>query len=123
MNRRKHILIADNDELALIKLERMLEDDGFDTTTAWTTSETVDLLTKGKFDLLLVADHPPELDCELVLRRVRSGGSNVPLLVLENKPRHPFSGPFLLELGARQIVHKWQIGEVKQAVEGTLAQG
>lgn len=121
-NERKHILIADSDELALIKLEQMLEDDGFETTTAWTTTETVNLIKSGKFDLLLIADHPPELNCELVLKTIRSEGGKTPLLVLENKPRHPFSEGFLINLGARQIVHKWQIGEVRQAVEGMLAQ-
>lgn len=118
-NERKHILIADSDELSLIKLERMLEDDGFETTTAWTTSETVNLLMTSHFDLVLIADHPPELDCELLIRRVRSKGQT-PLLVLETKPRHPFAEPFLMNLGANQVVRKGHIGDVEQAVKGML---
>ncbi|HWR16245.1 MAG TPA: response regulator [Terriglobales bacterium] len=117
---KKHVLIADSDERALIALEHLLEDEGFDTTTAWSTSETVDLLEKKSFDLMLVADHPPELNCEAVLRKAKSEGRHVPLLVLENKPRHPFAEPYLMTLGARKIVHKWKAEEVKKAVTGTL---
>jgi DNA-binding response OmpR family regulator len=120
---RKHILIADSDELVLIHLERMLQDDGFETTTAWTTSQTVELIGKQQFDLLLVADHPPELNCETVLRQTRSQGGKVPLVVLENSPRHPFAEPFLMNLGASRIVHKWQPGAVKEAVQGMLVPG
>jgi DNA-binding response OmpR family regulator len=119
---KKHILIADSDEIALIKLEQMFEDDGFSTTTAWSTSETVDLLGRQQFDLLLVADHPPELNCEAVLYLKRKSGSSVPLVVMETKPRHPFAEPFLMNLGASRIVHKTQPGEVLAAVEFILAE-
>ena len=49
---RKHILIADSDEQSLIELERLLQDEGFETTTAWNTSDTVELLHRGQFDLV-----------------------------------------------------------------------
>jgi DNA-binding response OmpR family regulator len=120
---RKHILIADSDERALIELERLLQDEGFETTTAWSTSDTVELLTNKQFDLLLVADHPPELNCEQVLRRRREAGAQVPLIVLETKPRHPFAEPYLVTLGASNFVQKWQKGDVKSMVHGMLGFG
>lgn len=118
---KKHILIADSDEQALIALEHLLEDEGFETTTAWSTNQVVDLIERGRFDLLLVADHPPEVNCELLLRRTKGKNAATPLVVMENRPRHPFAEPYLLTLGAREIVHKWQYEEVKHAVSGMLA--
>jgi DNA-binding response OmpR family regulator len=120
---RKHILIADSDEQILIELERLLQDEGFETTTAWSTSATVELLTNGKFDLLLVADHPPELNCEQVLRLRRQSGAQAPLVVLETGPRHPFAEPYLITLGASSFVHKWRQGDVKNVVLGILSDG
>src|SRR3954462_9964606 len=120
---RKHILIADSDEDFLIELEHLLEDEGFATTTAWSTSATVDLLTHHQFDLLLVADHPPELNCEQVLRLKREAGTNVPLVVLETMPRHPFSEPYLVTLGAANFVQKRHPADIKSLVHGMLDLG
>lgn len=114
---RKRILISDCDVEALLALERVLEDDGFDTTTACTDEETLRLLTQQKFDLALVADHPPELNCERLLRLSKFG---VPVVALENRPRHPFAEPYLLSLGAEKIVHKWEHQEVQNAVNELL---
>ena len=114
---RQRILISDCDVEALIALERVLEDDGFDTTTVCTHDETVRLLTQQQFDLVLVADHPPELNCERLLRQSKLG---VPIVALENRARHPFSEPYLLSLGAKKIVHKWEHEEVQNAVNELL---
>jgi DNA-binding response OmpR family regulator len=120
---KKHILIADSDEQALIELEQLLEDEGFETTTAWSTSDMVNLLGQREFDLLLVADHPPEVNCEVVLRLERAKGAKVPVVVLETKPRHPFAEPYLVTLGASNFVQKWQKGDVKTVVHGILDLG
>ncbi len=117
---RKHILIADSDEQVLINLEHLLQDEGFETTTAWSTTETLRLLQSGNFDLLLVADHPPEINCEVVLRMRKQEGTKSPLVVLESRPRHPFSEPYLSTLGAASFVPKQQLGAVKDVVLGML---
>jgi DNA-binding response OmpR family regulator len=114
----KRILISDCDVEVLIALEHVLEDDGFDTTTASTIDETLRLLGQQKFDLLLVADHPPELNCERLLRNSQSRGT--PVVALENRPRHPFAEPYLLSLGVRRIVNKWEHREVQDAVNELL---
>lgn len=115
---KKRILICDCDAEALIALEHVLEDQGFDTTTACTMDEALRLLARSRFDLILAADHPPELNCELLLRSSQSGGT--PVVAMENRPRHPFAEPYLLSLGARQIVHKWEHQEVQNAVNELL---
>jgi DNA-binding response OmpR family regulator len=78
----KHILILDSDETILIELERVLEDAGFRTTTTWNTLDVTKRLDQGEFDLLMVADHPPEVSCELILKQGRQKGSDIPLVVL-----------------------------------------
>jgi len=113
---RKRILISDCDAEVLITLEHVLEDDGFDTTTASSTDETLRFLKQGQFDLILAADHPPEVDCEQLLR-----DSTAPVVAMENKPRHPFAESYLLSLGARRIVNKWQREEVETAVNDVLS--
>ncbi len=120
---KKHILIADSDEETLINLERLLQDEGFETTTAWSTSDTVNHLRRERFDLILVADHPPELNCEYVLRIKRQAGREVPVVVLATRPRHPFSEPYLLTLGANTFVQKWHAGDVRSVVHGMLGTG
>ena len=115
---RKRILISDCDAEVLIALERLLEDDGFDTTTASTMDETLRYLQQGQYDLVLAADHPPEMNCERLLRESRT--RSTPVIAMENTPRHPFAGLYLLSLGARKIVHKWEREEVESAVNELL---
>lgn len=60
---RKQILILDQDENVLIELERLLQDEGFETTTTWSLKEAFHLLAVKEFDLFLLSDHLPEVSC------------------------------------------------------------
>jgi len=115
---RKHILIADCDEEVLIELEHLLEDEGFDTTTAWSTDETLSLVRQKTFDLLLIADHPPELSCELVIRESSGTERQLPVYVMEGSIKHPFQEPYLLNMGATGVVQKHRREDVRRAVHG-----
>ena len=53
----KTIQLVDDDEDALIGLERTLEEAGFVTTTAWSREEALLLSDEGPFDLLPI-DEP-----------------------------------------------------------------
>ena len=118
---KKHVLIADCDEHVLIRLERLLQDEGFETTTVWSGRQMQQELQQRQFDLLLLADQPPEINCELILREGRKKGWGVPVIVLENRPRHPFAESYLRTLGAREIVQKWEPGKVRDAVHGIFS--
>lgn len=50
------VLIVDNDEFALIELERVLEGAGFNTTTTWDVSEAVHLANTTDYDYILVGE-------------------------------------------------------------------
>jgi len=118
---KKRILISECDVEVLIALERFLEDRGFDTTTACTTDEALRLTKQQPFDLILAADHPPEISCELLLRSLSS--TKTPLVAMQNAPRYPFAEAHLLFLGAKGIVHKWEHQEVQDAVTRALVTG
>jgi CheY-like chemotaxis protein len=56
------ILIVDDDEDVLTRLERLLEGEGYNTSTAWSGREALELSGKAKFDLLLVAEHMSDVE-------------------------------------------------------------
>lgn len=63
------ILIVDLDEHVLITLERLLEDAGFSTTTAWSMAEATHLLRSTCYDMIVIGDRPPEMDANKLLRQ------------------------------------------------------
>ncbi len=114
---RKRVLIVDNDEDVLISLERALEENSYDTVTAWEVPEGLELIaSRGEFDLLLVGDHPPELNCERLLKVLRRQDVRLPVVVMHSTARHPFSEAYLRHLGASGVACKWSEREVLAAV-------
>jgi CheY-like chemotaxis protein len=61
------ILIVDDDQDVLIELERLLEDQGYSTATAWSSREALALADKFRFDLLLVDEHLGDIDRRALL--------------------------------------------------------
>ena len=117
---RNRILIVDNDEKVLIALERALEQEGYETQTAWDLPEGLEALAEGGFHLLVVGDHPPELNCERVLKVLHREGVGLPVVVMHSKPRHPFAEAFVTHLGAAGVVCKWNEREVVETVRNCL---
>ena len=113
---RHRILIVDNDEKVLIALERALEQEGYDTQTAWDLPEGLEAVAEGGFHLLLVGDHPPELNCERVLKVLHREGVRLPVVVMHSKPRHPFAEAFVTHLGAAGVVCKWNEKQVVETI-------
>ncbi len=63
----KRVLIVDDDEAILIRLESVLETLGYDTTTAWGGREALEALRRKPFDLVFLDDMLPDLSSEAVL--------------------------------------------------------
>jgi DNA-binding response OmpR family regulator len=120
---RKRLLIVDNDERVLIELERILEEQGYETATAWEIPRDIKTLASSRFDLLLIGDHPPDINCERVLKLLASCPNEMPVVVLQSAARHPFSEAYLRRLGAARVVCKWNRAEVKEAVASTTCGG
>jgi DNA-binding response OmpR family regulator len=68
---RVRVLICDSDPEMLIDLERALEDMGFETTTTWNAPDIERLLGECSFNLLIVGDHPPQMDAEVIFNELR----------------------------------------------------
>ncbi len=118
---RKKVLVADCHEEVLIALERMLEDAGFETTTAWTAKDALRLVDAQVFDLVLVNEYLPDAECEDLLKALRKRGAQMPFIVMQ--PSAPeitdFTG--LQALGARDVVCKYAYGQIVEIVSECLA--
>jgi DNA-binding NtrC family response regulator len=118
---RKKVLIADCHEEVLIALEKMLEDAGFDTTTAWTARETLALVDSQVFDLVLVNEYLPDAGCEDLLKAMQEKGVQIPCIVMQP------SGPAITHLaalqalGAHHVVCKHAYRQIVEIVGECLA--
>ena len=61
-----------DDETVLIALERLLENAGYDTTTAWGGAQALELLHRRTFDLVLLDDYLPDVGLLQFLNRFPS---------------------------------------------------
>lgn len=118
---RKKILVADCHEDGLIVLEKLLEDAGFDTTTAWTAKDAVRLVESGVFDLVLLSNYLPGAECDELLRKLCKSGEHVTCIVM--LPSKPEMTDFvtLEKLGARDVVWKHAYKQVLETVRECLA--
>jgi CheY-like chemotaxis protein len=75
---RIRILICDTHPEVLIQAERMLEDAGFDTTTTWDPADLARLTQIVRFDAIMLADHAPQMDAEMMIKELRGRQHPVP---------------------------------------------
>lgn len=120
---RKKVLIADCHEEVLIALEGMLEDAGFETTTAWSGRDALGLLQSQVFDLVLVSKYLPGVECEDILRILEQTGLGVPCIVLQ--PYTPESSELkaFRAVGACDVLCKYAYPQIVEVVTGWLGRG
>ncbi len=68
---RKRVLIVDDDERELIALEALLENQGYETATAWGGQEALELLRSSVFDLVLLDDCLPKKASDRILQVIQ----------------------------------------------------
>lgn len=113
---RRTALIVDMDEAVLISVERLLEDEGIDTSTTWDPRHALAMLRSRHYDVLLLAEHPPEIDCRHILRQLRESGDQTPTIVMQSAPRHPFETRYLQSLDTYAVVPKRNRSAIAGAV-------
>lgn len=79
---KRQVLILDTDPDTLITLQYLLEEAKLDATITWDEAEACQLLETAPFDLILIGDHPPELDAAAVLDGLSFRGICPPVLIL-----------------------------------------
>ncbi|NIK70129.1 MULTISPECIES: response regulator transcription factor [unclassified Paenibacillus] len=82
---RQHIMVVDDDEKITSLLRRSLAFEGYEVTTASNGMEGLKLLLTADPDMLILDVMMPQVDGWEVCRRVREGGSAVPILMLTAK--------------------------------------
>ncbi|HYM74355.1 MAG TPA: response regulator [Candidatus Dormibacteraeota bacterium] len=117
---RKRILIADCNEDVLIILEKLLEDAGFDTTTAWTAEEALKLADSHVFDLVIVNQYLPDADCEDVLTALQKRGRPIPCIVMQPSAPEFVDFARFEALGAKDIVCKHCFLQIVEIVRECL---
>ena len=106
------ILIVDDDERVLIELERLLEGEGYSTSTAWGGREALALSEKARFDLLLLDEHVGDLELEALRTGLALTQPDALQLLMHTRKGRPNSN------GA---ICKWEHAEVKAKIRGVLA--
>jgi two-component system response regulator MprA len=82
---REHILVIDDDEKITSMLRRSLAFEGYSVTTANNGAEGLRQMLAMEPSLLILDVMMPQMDGWEVCRRVREGGSSVPILMLTAK--------------------------------------
>lgn len=109
------ILIVDDDEEALIALERLLEEEGYSTVTAWSGKEALALSDRSNFDLLLVDEHGADVNFDSLLAELRVRQPRAfPLILHSGQSRSANSLP-------HHAVCKWKASEVTAIIRRCLA--
>jgi len=114
-------LILDSDPDALIMLQRTLENGGVDTTITWDSAEARNLARLTRFDVMLIADHPPEISVENTVRDLRLRGTLSLCLVLQTTMTGRTRAERLRQLGVAGVLPKRDPERVLDEVQKAVA--
>ena len=117
---RPRVLIVDNDEHVLIALERLLEDQGCQTTTACTSKDALRLIEAGDADLVLLDDYLSDCHCAEILEWLQRRGLQIRCLVTFHHTPQPPVLESLYSLGVAAVVRKHAHGEIVERVKDLL---
>lgn len=126
---KRHVLIVDDEEMALSVMKTILEDAGFEVMTARSGFECLDLLTtrKRRFDLILLDLSMPFMDGEETFGRIRSICSDASVVLLTGFVEHPRLDR-MLDAGLAGMLCKPQAGAdlvayVRSILDGDSEEG
>jgi CheY-like chemotaxis protein len=107
------ILIVDDDEHVLIELERLLESEGYSTTTAWGGREALAYTEQMQFDVLLVDENMTHPECSALSAELKRRQPLACFLQMHTRKNHGTT--------AAHGIHKWEHAEVKASIRSLLA--
>jgi CheY-like chemotaxis protein len=112
----KRILIVDNDETVLCSLECLLGTMGYETETAWSGAQALELLRAQPFDLVLLDDQLSDADAIEMLQQLAAFSPLPPVVVTQNIPYSQRKAQRFLGLGASAVVAKCDLEEIGEVV-------
>ena len=113
-------LLLDTDPDTLITLQHALEQADIDATVTWDEVEACQLIETTPFDLLLIGDHPPELNAATILDDLSLRGTCPPALILRGIFGEK-DAEYFRRLGAIGVVPKRNPPAVLEQVTKALA--
>ncbi len=119
--RRKQVLLVDNQEDVLVLLEHALETGGYETTTAWSGRQALDLLARRNFDLVVLDDHLSDADAEELLDLLGACARGTPVIVTQNPGCNGRAAQRYLSLGACAVARKGSPRELCERVGEMLS--
>jgi DNA-binding response OmpR family regulator len=119
-DRLRRVLILDTDPETLISLQHALQEAGFDVTITWDEAEGCQLLECARFELILIGDHPPELDAAAILDDLGLRITCPPVLILSGTIGEK-NAEYFRSLGALDVVPKRDPPVVLERVARALA--
>jgi CheY-like chemotaxis protein len=117
---RNKVLIVDCHEEVLITFEQLLEDKGYDTTTAWTGQDGLGALKTQLFDLILVNEYLPDMNAEDFVSALQHRGNKVPCIIMQPSATEITDTSRFFAAGAVAVVCKWSQDLVLDAVYALL---
>ena len=105
MKKKWRTLILDTDPDILLMLQQVLEEADIDVTVTWDRKEACQLFETARFDLILIGDHPPELNAATILDDLSCQGTCPPVLVLRGIFTEK-DADYFHRLGATAVVPK-----------------
>ena len=120
MDKRWRTLILDTDPDTLIMLQQVLEEADIDATVTWDEMEACQLIQTAPFDLVLIGNHPPEVNAAAILDDLSLRGICPPVLVLRGIFGEK-DAEYFHRLGATAVVPKRDPCAVLEQVTKTLA--
>jgi CheY-like chemotaxis protein len=120
MNKRWYALILDTDSDTLLMLQQVLEEADIDVTVTWDRMEACQLIETAPFDVILIGDHPPELNAAAILADLSFQGIRPAVLVLRGIFGEK-DAEYFRRLGATAVVPKRDPLAVLEQVTKALA--
>ncbi len=120
MERLRRTLILDTDPDILLMLQHVLEQANIDATVTWDEMEACQLIENAPFDLILIGDHPPELNAASILDDLSLRGTCPPVLILRGIFGEK-DAEYFRRLGAIGVVPKRDAFAVLEQVKRILA--
>jgi DNA-binding response OmpR family regulator len=114
------VLILDSELHTLISLQHALEEVEIHATITWEEAEAWQLLETSHFDLILIGDHPPELDAAAVVDDFSFRGTCPSVLILRAVVSEK-DAEYFRTLGAIGVVSKLDPVAVLDQVTKALA--
>jgi DNA-binding response OmpR family regulator len=120
MQKRRRAILLDTDPDTLITLQHALEEADVDATVTWDEMEAYQLIETEPFDLVLLGDHPPELNAAAIVDHLSLRGTCPPVLILRGIFGEK-DAEYFRRLGAIGVVPKRDPVAVMEQVTKTLA--